>query len=140
MDIRIDHVVLWVEDPLRSVEFYERVLGAAGLRVAEFTARKVLFPSVRLSSDTIIDLMPLAAAPMLNGMPGGEGSAGNKVHHLCFALAESDYRALRARLEANGVAVPVTMKDSFGARGQAPEAIYFRDPDGNVLEARYYAE
>jgi glyoxylase I family protein len=30
------------------------------------------------------------------------------------------------------------MTQSFGARGFAPEAFYFADPDGNVLEARYY--
>ena len=32
------------------------------------------------------------------------------------------------------------MKSSFGARGLAPHTFYFGDPDGNVLEARYYEE
>ena len=32
------------------------------------------------------------------------------------------------------------MKQSFGARGLAPQTFYFGDPDGNVLEARYYDE
>jgi hypothetical protein len=30
------------------------------------------------------------------------------------------------------------MQQSFGARGLAPEAFYFKDPDNNVIEARYY--
>ena len=30
------------------------------------------------------------------------------------------------------------MKESFGARGQAPDAFYFHDPDQNIIEARYY--
>lgn len=55
-------------------------------------------------------------------------------------MREPAYEALRARLDAAGIAVPVTMKDSFGARGHAPEAFYFADPDGNVLEARWYAD
>jgi len=138
MNIRIDHVVLWVEDPMKSVEFYERVLGVEGVRVEEFRAGKVLFPSLRLCAESIIDLMPLRAAPKLNAIPGAEGSAGNKVNHVCLALGREDYAALRARVDALGLAAPVTMTQTFGARGSAPEAFYFRDPDGNVVEARYY--
>lgn len=139
MDVRFDHVVLWVQDPLRSVEFYERVLGLEGVRVSEFQQGSAPFPSVRLSEDSIVDLMPMRAATMLSSIPGAEGSAGNKVNHLCLAMSKTDYDALRARLDAAGIATPVTLKGSFGARGSAPEAFYFTDPDGNVLEARYYA-
>lgn len=138
MEARIDHVVLWVADPLRSVEFYEGVVGFPGVRVEEFRAGKAPFPSVRLSADAVIDLMRLDVAPALNALPGAAGSAGNKVNHLCLALGRADYDALRARLTAAGVATPVTMRDSFGAQGQAPEAYYFADPDGNIVEARYY--
>lgn len=134
--MKLDHVVLWVDDPLRSVDFYERVVGLRGVRVEEFKAGKCLFPSVRISADSIIDLMATQAAPALNTL--APGTAGNKVNHVCFALDRAEYDALRARLAENGVAVPRTMTDSFGAQGQAPEAIYFADPDGNVLEARYY--
>ena len=138
MNVRVDHVVLWVEEPLRSVEFYEDILGFPGLRVEEFREGKVAFPSVRLSEDSIVDLMPLRMAGFLTSMQGAAGSAGNKVNHLCLSMTKEEYTALRGRLEARGVAMPVTMKDSFGARGHAPEAFYFGDPDGNVLEARYY--
>lgn len=139
MNLVVDHIVFWVADPLRSVEFYERVLGAPGVRVNEFKEGKAPFPSARLSASTLIDFMRIEAAAMLNSMPGAEGSAGNKVNHLCLAMSKEDYDALRSRLEANGVAVPFTMNNSFGARGSAPTAFYFADPDGNVLEARYYA-
>jgi glyoxylase I family protein len=118
--MRFDHLVLWVEDPLRSVEFYERVLGFPGVRKDEFAAGKAPFPSVRVSEHSIVDLMSLKAAPILNAVPGAAGSAGNKVNHLCFAMDKAEYDALRARLDASGVAVA------------------FTDPDGNVLEARYY--
>jgi hypothetical protein len=32
------------------------------------------------------------------------------------------------------------MERQLGARGVAPKAFYFKDLDGNVLEARYYAD
>lgn len=134
----IDHLVLWVADPLASVAFYERVLGFVGLRVEQFRDGKVLFPSVRLNPHTVFDLMPLRVAPMLNAKPGVEGSAGHKVNHVCLAMSKQECDDLRARLDAEAIAVLATMTDSFGARGQAPEAFYFADPDGNILEARWY--
>lgn len=140
MAVRIDHVVLWVADPLASVAFYEQTLGFTPVRVEEFRAKKVLFPSVRIADDCLLDLMPLAAAPMLDAAPGAAGSAGHKVNHVCLAMTKPEYDTLRARLAERGVAVPMTMTSSFGARGFAPEAFYFGDPDGNVLEARYYEE
>ena len=138
MAIRIDHVVLWVDDPLRSVEFYQGVLGLAAVRLDEFRAGTAPFPSVRVSPETILDLFPLRTAQQLNAQHVAEDSAGNRLHHVCLAMSRAEYEALRARLDAHGVAVPVTMKDSSGAMGSAPEAIYFADPDGNVIEARYY--
>jgi len=76
---------------------------------------------------------------MVDAMTGADASAGHRVNHVCLAMSEADFTALRARLAANEVAVSTTMQQSFGARGLAPEAFYFRDPDGNVVEARYYS-
>ena len=136
--MQLDHVVFWVADPLRSVEFYEQVVGLDGVRVEEFRAGKAPFPSVRIAPTQLIDLMAIAKAPMLNAIPGAQGSAGNKVNHLCLAMDKATFDALRARLGEHGQAIGFTMKDSFGAQGNAPEAFYFTDPDGNVIEARYY--
>jgi catechol 2,3-dioxygenase-like lactoylglutathione lyase family enzyme len=136
--MRLDHIVLWVADPLASVEFYRRVVGLEPMRADEFAGGKAPFPSVRVCDDTIIDLMATKAAPMLDALPGAQGSAGNKLNHICLAMSKAEYDALRGRLDAEGIAVPVTMKHSFGAQGHAPEAIYFGDPDGNVIEARWY--
>lgn len=137
MKARIDHVVLWTADPLVALDFYERVVGLTPLRADEFREGKVFFPSVRVSDDQILDLMARAAAPMVNAMAGGD-AAGHPVNHVCFSMSEADFEALRARLEANGVVTAKMMETSFGARGFAPKAFYFLDPDGNVLEARYY--
>ncbi|MCC6849040.1 MAG: VOC family protein [Deltaproteobacteria bacterium] len=134
----MDHVVLWTDDPLRAVEFYARVVGLAPVRLEEFRAGRAPFPSVRVSPATILDLMGRAAAPVADGMTSAAGSAGHPVNHVCLALSEADYAALRGRLQASGVPTGAVTRQSFGAGGLAPEAFYFRDPDGNVLEARYY--
>ncbi len=139
MTMTLDHVVLWTDDPLRAVDFYEQVLGLTPVRAAEFRAGTAPFPSVRLSDTTIVDLMARVAAPVVDAFAGAEGSAGHLVNHVCFAMSEAEYLALRERLVAAGVPMSGTMEQSFGAQGQAPQAFYFRDPDGNVLEARYYA-
>jgi catechol 2,3-dioxygenase-like lactoylglutathione lyase family enzyme len=127
-----------VEDQLRALDFYERVVGLPGVRAAEFRAQEVAFPSVRISQDSIIDLMPRTAAPFIDSMFGGEGAAGHRVSHLCLSMPKADYDALRSRLEAAGISVAPPIEGSFGARGSAPQAFYFLDLDGNVLEARHY--
>jgi catechol 2,3-dioxygenase-like lactoylglutathione lyase family enzyme len=139
MSRRVDHVVLWVEDPLRSVEFFERVVGLAGVRVAEFKLGEAPFPSVRVSEDSILDLMPRSAVPMVDAIVGAAGSAGHVVNHVCLAMSKDEFESLRTRLTAQGTPPGHAMERSFGARGLAPHAFYFRDPDGNVFEARYYA-
>lgn len=138
MQATLDHVVLWTDDPVKSAEFYERVLGLPAVRLDEFRAGRAPFPSIRVSPHSLIDLMARAAAPVVDAMAGAEASAGHPVNHVCLAMSRRDYEDLRARLAANGVATSTPMEQSFGAQGLAPQAVYFRDPDGNVIEARYY--
>ena len=140
MSHRLDHVVVWVEDPLRTVEFFETVVGLQGVRVAEYRDKKAPFPSIRVSADTLIDLMPRTMAAMVNSIPGAAGTAGHPVNHVCLSMSEPDFEALRARLEQHGVPPGHVMERSFGARGLAPRAFYFTDPDRNVYEARHYAD
>jgi hypothetical protein len=112
-------------------------VGLSGLRVDEFRAGKSPYVSVRVNENTIIDLMPYTFAAKVNQIPGAAGTAGHLTNHLCLAMNKADFEALDGRL---GKRVGMRMENQFGARGVAPKAFYFKDPDGNVLEARYYAE
>ena len=138
MEATLDHVVLWCDDPVKSAEFYEQVVGLTPVRLDAFRSGTAPFPSMRISSVSIVDLMARVGAPIVDAMAGAPASAGHPVNHVCFALAKSEFDALRARLERHRVAMSPVMEQSFGAQGLAPQAFYFRDPDGNVLEARYY--
>jgi catechol 2,3-dioxygenase-like lactoylglutathione lyase family enzyme len=136
--MRLDHVVLWTKDPRVSMDFYTRVVGLEPVRFAEFDAGDAPFPSVRVCADSIIDLMPAEGIAATETLTRVEGSAGHPVNHVCLALSKAEYDALDRRLRAEGVDTSARLNRSFGARGWAPQGYYFADPDGNVVEARYY--
>jgi catechol 2,3-dioxygenase-like lactoylglutathione lyase family enzyme len=136
--LRLDHVVLWVRDPVAAADFYEKAVGLEPVRLTEFAAGEVPFPSVRVNEETILDLMPLTMAERMTMLPGAADSSGHPVNHVCLSLAGSDFDALHSRLEKRSVPLSKLSYDSFGARGKARRSFYFRDPDGNVFEARHY--
>jgi glyoxylase I family protein len=139
--MEIDHVVLWVESPERALAFYVDVLGLAPERVEDYRAGRAGFPSVRLSESAILDLMARDMAAAVRDVTGGAATgSGTPLNHLCLALPAADYAALTARLEEAGVAFRSAGERPFGARGRAREAVYFQDPDGNIIEIRHYGE
>ncbi|WP_341717525.1 VOC family protein [Micromonospora sp. FIMYZ51] len=78
-----DHLVLTVTDVERALDFYCGRLGLAPVRVDEWRAGKVPFPSVRVSAESIIDLVQAEpAARQADGQvwrgsaAGGQGSSG----------------------------------------------------------------
>ncbi len=62
MQCTVDHIVLNVEDDEKMMDFYSKVLMLEAERLQEYRAGMVPFPSVRLNSDTIIDLFPKRAS------------------------------------------------------------------------------
>ncbi|MGY4736823.1 VOC family protein [Streptomyces sp. ATMOS53] len=135
---RLDHVVLWVRDPIAAAGFYEKTVGLEPVRLPEFAAGKEPFPSVRVNEEALLDLMPVSMAERMKMLPGAADSAGHPVNHVCLALPQGHFDALRARLEERAVPVSDVSHGSFGALGEAARSFYFRDPDGNVIEARHY--
>lgn len=135
---RLDHVVLWTRNPRASMDFYTRVVGLTPVRFAEFEAGDAPFPSVRVCEDSIIDLSPIASVAGTEALTRADGSAGHPVNHVCLAMSKSEYDSLDQRLRAEGVDTSARLGPNFGAQGWAPQAFYFTDPDGNVIEARYY--
>lgn len=136
--MRLDHVVLWTKHSATSMDFYTRVVGLAPVRFAEFASGEAPFPSVRVSDDSIIDLLPVDEAAGTETQTRVAGSAGHPVNHVCLAMTKSEYDALDQRLQAEGIDTSARLAPTFGARGWGPEGMYFSDPDGNVIEARYY--
>jgi len=125
----LDHVVLEVRDVTASLAFYRAVLGLEPVREAEFRAGEAPFASVRVSGETLLDFFP----PAMWKNP----DAPQNPNHLCITLDQAGVVALRERLEGLKVPIERTLERSFGARGYGV-SLYFSDPDGITLEARYY--
>lgn len=133
MECAMDHIVLNVEDDEKMIAFYSEVMDMATERLQEYRAGDVAFPSVRLNPDTIIDLFP----KKLWMQDVRNGSGRPNLNHFCVVLAQAAWEVLRERLRGAGVAIENGPVSRWGARGRAT-SIYFRDPDGNLVEARYY--
>lgn len=134
MQCVMDHIVLNIEDDDKMIDFYAHVLKLDTERVGEYRAGKVPFPSVRLNPETIIDLFPKKL-----WQEGASRQKGWKnLNHFCLSLRKPVWDELVQRLQDNGVAVETGPAARWGARGTGT-SIYFRDPEGNLIEARYYA-
>lgn len=121
---RLDHFVLTVRDIDASCAFYSRVLGMervefAGGRVAlAFGAQKINLHPAGNEYD------PKAAEPV----PG----AGD----VCF-IAATPIPDVVAHLHAEGVEIIEGPAPKSGALGPIT-SVYFRDPDGNLIEVSNY--
>ena len=115
-----DHLVLRCLDVETSLNWYVDVLG-----LEEWREGAVPFPSVRLSAETIIDLIP-ADGPV----------AERNVDHFCVVADRASVDAVAAGNGTlfNVVAGPVTR---FGAKGDG-WSVYVTDPDENMIEIRTY--
>ncbi|MGW3725401.1 VOC family protein [Streptomyces sp. F001] len=119
----LDHLVFNVEDVERSLDFYAGTLGLEPVRVTEWRAGEVPFPSVRVSPETLIDLVH---------HPRGTSN----VDHICIAVEPLDWDAV---IESGTFTVLEGAVQRFGARGVAT-SIYVQDPDGNTVELRWYPQ
>ena len=121
---RIDHVVLTCFDVERTLDFYSKVLGmepvtfAGGRRGLAFGRHKFnLHQAGR-------EFEPKALKPA----PGAID--------LCL-IASTPLEEVAVHLKANGVAIIEGPVEKTGATGPIL-SVYFRDPDGNLIEVSNY--
>lgn len=123
--VAMDHIVLRVSDVERSLDWYTRMLGLEPVRVDEWRAGECPFPSVRVSADTIIDLIS-----------GDVEHDTRNLDHFCMVVSAESMDEVRRSGEFDIVRDPDFAL--FGARGMA-DGLYIRDPDGNEIELRAYS-
>jgi catechol 2,3-dioxygenase-like lactoylglutathione lyase family enzyme len=126
VEVTLDHCVVHVADWERSNAFYRDVLGAGLVRVGQGWAYRFGGQQLNLHGPGL-DPSPVARLPV---PPGGSD--------LCFEWPGPIAGALE-HLARRGVAVELGPVPRNGARG-AGTSVYFRDPDGSLLELISYRE
>jgi catechol 2,3-dioxygenase-like lactoylglutathione lyase family enzyme len=121
---RIDHIVLTAFDVQRTLDFYSKVLGmepitfAGGRRGLAFGRQKINLHQAGKEFE------PKALKPV----PGALD--------LCF-ITETPLEDVIADLKTHGVAIAQGPVPKTGALGPMT-SVYFRDPDGNLIEVSNY--
>lgn len=119
----IDHYVIMTPEPERALEWYRDKLHLEPVRLEEWRAGDAPFVSLRVTDDTIIDILEA-------------DRFGENINHVALVVADVDLGEL-ARSEEFDVVLPPS--PLFGARGQGL-GMYVRDPDGNLVELRTYPD
>jgi catechol 2,3-dioxygenase-like lactoylglutathione lyase family enzyme len=117
---RIDHIVLTVADIERTLAFYERVLGMTAVSFGE-GRRALAFGDQKLNLHRAgREFEPKALRPT----PGAID--------LCL-VTDVPLDEVAAHLRSESVVIEHGPVDKIGARSTL-RSLYFRDPDGNLIE------
>ncbi|MGA7324547.1 MAG: VOC family protein [Rhodomicrobium sp.] len=116
---------IYVDDMERAKRFYEDVMGL-----------KPMFSDSRLTayglgSRSVLLVFQRGASVNPAALPGGviPGHDGSGPLHFAFAIGASELEAWEEQLREHGVQIEGRMTWPRGGK-----SIYFRDPDGHVLE------
>ena len=118
--VRLDHCVIHVSDWEVSNAFYRDVVGAELVESDGRTAYRFGAQQLNLHGPGVSPA-PVARLPV---QPGNSD--------LCFAW-DGPIEDAVAHLEARGVAIELGPVPRAGAGGKG-QSVYFRDPDGSLLE------
>lgn len=127
MILGFDHLAITVENPEATARFYAEVLGAELHWLEEFRAGRFPVFSMQLGAQRV-NVHP-ASAPVA---PHARHPTAGSVD-LCLRW-EGPVEAAVAQLEGSGVAVEEGPVGRLAADGAPATSVYFRDPDGNLLE------
>lgn len=125
-ELRLDHCVIHVSDWETSNAFYREVLGAEVVPSGGRWSYRFGAQQLNLHGPGV-DATPVAKVPV---PPGGSD--------LCFEWP-GGIEGAHEHLRRHGVEVELGPVERSGARG-AGTSLYFRDPDGSLLEFISYPD
>ena len=130
---RLLETAIYVDDLERSATFYRDVLGlerVIGTPEEMETQKNVLRP-LHVPGGQVLLLFLKGATSQTAVLPGGTipSHEGAGKLHLAFAISSFELDSWRERLASRGIAIEGEMSWPRGGT-----SIYFRDPDGHLLE------
>jgi catechol-2,3-dioxygenase len=111
---------LYVESAARSAEFYRRVFGFEPLESGEPLNDETRLCPMRAGDRSVLLLFKKGATP--------DTDAAGAIH-IAFGIARSDLSKWEQWLAELVISIELRKTWQYGA-----EALYFRDPDGHLLE------
>lgn len=121
---RVLETALYVDDLARAGDFYRRHLGLPLL----MSDRRMC---ALAAGDTVLLLFRRGGSLTPAKLPGGviPPHDGHGPLHMAFAVAAADLPAWEAKLAGAGIAIEGRVRWPRGG-----ESVYFRDPDGHLVE------
>ncbi len=116
------------------VHFYADIVKCTIERYEAYKKGNAPFPIVRISDDNIIDLFP---KEMWQQNEVKQIPKNTNLNHFCLVVSKHEFYDFQERLDLNGVDIEEGPVERGGANGIGT-SIYFRDPDNNLIEIRYY--
>ncbi len=116
MTIMLNHLIVPVRDKVKAAEFFARIFGLPFKGAEEHFAPVRVNDSLTLLFDTHTSF---------------------EVHHYAFHVSDAEFDAIFGRVKAEGLAygsAPWSLEDSKLNDWGGGRGVYFKDPDGHVLE------
>lgn len=123
----LDHVAITVVDVEATIAFYERVLGAELVYGDLWREGKLPVAILQIGANRM-NVHDAAKPALPNASVATPGS-----EDFCFRWDGPLADAI-AHLEAQGVAIEEGPVPRPAADGEVGQSVYFRDPDGNLVE------
>jgi len=111
---------LYVKSAARSAEFYHRVFGFEPLEPGEPLNDETRLCPMRAGDRSVLLLFRKGSTP--------DTDAAGAIH-IAFAIDRSDLMTWERWLAEQGISIELRKTWKYGG-----EALYFRDPDGHLLE------
>ncbi|MDX1513627.1 MAG: VOC family protein [Gammaproteobacteria bacterium] len=116
MPIELDHTIVPARDKVRAARFFARIFGLP------FEDDGGHFAAVQVNDRLTLDFAD---------------SENFGSHHYAFKVSEQEFNEIFGHIEAEGITFgsgPRALEDMQINRRGRGRGVYFRDPDGHVLE------